>query len=59
MRQIMPCRMRVDQIEGTWKLNQNKPDEVRLSAAHHIEANGLGIETTLLAEGMRDVPSDG
>jgi transcriptional regulator len=58
MRQIVPCRMRVDQVEGTWKLNQNKPDAVRLSAARNIESAGLGVETALLAAMMRDVPPD-
>jgi transcriptional regulator len=57
MRQIVPCRMRVDKVEGTWKLNQNKPDEVRLSAARNIAKAGLGYETAVLAAMMRDVPS--
>jgi len=59
MRQIVPCRMRVDRVEGSWKLNQNKHDEVRLNAARNIAANGLGTETRLLAKMMRDVPPDG
>jgi len=55
MRQIVPCRMRVDKVEGTWKLNQNKPDAVRLSAARNIENAGLGSETAILAAMMQDV----
>ena len=54
MRQIVPCRMRVDQIDGTWKLSQNKPDEVRLRAADGVEMDGLGQELGLLAALMRD-----
>ena len=33
MRMIVPCRMQVAHIDGTWKLGQNKPDEARLGAA--------------------------
>ncbi|MDA7964446.1 FMN-binding negative transcriptional regulator [Ruegeria sp.] len=54
MRMILPCRMRIDDIQGTWKLNQNKPDEVRLAAADHVEAGGIGSEMTWLARLMRN-----
>ena len=58
MRQIVPCRMRVDQIVGTWKLNQNKPDDVRLRAADHVDSNGIGQEVRGLAGLMRgETPS--
>ncbi len=56
MRQIVPCRMRVDEIHGTWKLNQNKPDEVRLRAAGHVERSGMGQEIRQLADLMRNPP---
>lgn len=55
MRQIVPCRMRVDRIEGTWKLNQNKPDAVRLRAADHVDAYGIGSDVRVLAALMRGV----
>ncbi|WP_299850770.1 FMN-binding negative transcriptional regulator [uncultured Roseovarius sp.] len=59
MRQIVPCRMRVDQIDGTWKLSQNKPDAVRLNAANHMDAYGFGNEVRVLAALMRGVaPGD-
>lgn len=59
MRQIVPCRMRVDTIEGTWKLSQNKPDKVRLNAATHMEGYGFGNEVRILSALMRGVaPSD-
>ncbi|WP_120634790.1 FMN-binding negative transcriptional regulator [Ruegeria sp. EL01] len=53
MRMIVPCRMRVDDIQGTWKLNQNKTDEVRLRAADRVHAHGFGSESELLATLMR------
>ncbi|WP_298937922.1 FMN-binding negative transcriptional regulator [uncultured Ruegeria sp.] len=53
MRMIVPCRMRVDDIQGTWKLNQNKTDEVRLRAADQMYAHGFGDENEQLATLMR------
>ena len=53
MRQIVPCRMEITGVDGTWKLNQNKPDDVRLRAADHVDAFGMGSETALLAALMR------
>ncbi len=53
MRQIVPCRMHVESIEGTWKLNQNKPDHVRMNAAEHVENSGQGSELKALAALMR------
>ncbi|MEM8655302.1 MAG: FMN-binding negative transcriptional regulator [Pseudomonadota bacterium] len=53
MRQIVPCRMTIEAVDGTWKLNQNKPDEVRLRAADYVDAYGMGQEVRLLAALMR------
>ena len=53
MRQIVPCVMRVDEIAGTWKLNQNKPDAVREDAAKHVDGYGIGMEPRILAALMR------
>ncbi len=53
MRQIVPCQMQVTAIDGTWKLNQNKPDDVRLRAADQIEAHGIGTDLARLAALMR------
>lgn len=53
MRQIMPARMRIDQIDGTWKLNQNKPDDVRLRAADHVAGYGIGSEVQILSAFMQ------
>ena len=52
MRMIVPCRMIVDDIQGTWKLNQNKPEAARVAAANHV-AEGIGSETAQLATLMR------
>ncbi len=53
MRQIVPFRMTIAAVEGTWKLSQNKPDNARFQAADHVEAFGVGSETTILAALMR------
>ena len=53
MRMIVPCRMTIASIDGTWKLSQNKTDDVRLSAANHVESYGQGAEIQLLAALMR------
>ena len=45
--------MAVAEIQGTWKLNQNKPEEVRLRAAGEVEAQGPGQEAAALAAHMR------
>jgi transcriptional regulator len=58
MRQIVPCRIAVEEIHGTWKLNQNKPDEVRLRAADKVETHGLGTGLAELAEAMRGASSE-
>jgi len=56
MRMIVPCRMKIDAIEGTWKLNQNKADAVRLRAADHVERDGIGALMSELADLMRHPP---
>lgn len=53
MRQIVPCRMTVDDVQGTWKLGQNKPEPVRLAAADGLEAAALSPEAAALAALMR------
>lgn len=54
MRMIVPCRLSVEHVEGTWKLNQNKSDDARLRAADQVQVNGLGYETKILADMMRE-----
>jgi transcriptional regulator len=58
MRMIVPCRMKITGVDGTWKLNQNKPDNVRLRAADHVDAFGLGHEVQLLSAMMRGAGMD-
>jgi transcriptional regulator len=49
MRAIAPCRLTVDRIDSTWKLNQNKPAAARLGAAAQVADPAL-------AALMRDPP---
>ena len=58
MRQIVPCRMTITDVQSTFKLNQNKPDDVRLRAADGMAASGIGQETAALAALMRDPPKE-
>lgn len=53
MRQIVPCRLDVKEIDGTWKFSQNKTDEARLSAAEHVSRSGMGSEIQTLTTMMR------
>ena len=55
LRAIVPCRIQVSQIEATWKLNQNKPEDVRLRAASEIENAGIGLEAAQIADLMRNM----
>ena len=53
---ILPIELEIEAVDGTWKLNQNKPDAARWAAAGHMEAGGYGMETLLLSELMRNPP---
>lgn len=54
MRAIVPARLTVEDVQGTWKLNQNKPDEVRLRAAATVGQSDIGSETATIATLMRN-----
>ncbi len=56
MRAIVPVRLTVQTIDSTWKLGQNKPDDVRASAAHHVAKEGLGADVETLADLMANPP---
>ena len=56
MRAIVPIELAIETVDGTWKLNRNKTDEVRLRAAEHMGAEGFGQEPALLADLMRSPP---
>jgi len=49
MRTILPFRFEITEIEGTWKLNQNKTDQARAGASHEIRTSPVGHETAVLA----------
>ena len=52
LRMILPYRLSNLEIEGTWKLNQNKEAAARLAASDQI-SSGIGTELEHLAEMMR------
>jgi transcriptional regulator len=53
MRMILPFRMEITGVDGTWKLNQNKPQPVRLSAADALDARDGEPAARTLARLMR------
>jgi len=57
MRQIVPIAMDVTDIDGTWKLGQNKADAVRESAADKLEQDGFGLGSDWIADLMKDPPA--
>lgn len=57
-RQIVPVAMKIESIDGTWKLNQNKTAGARLGAATGIEAAGIGSETDAMVQLMRQVEGE-
>ncbi len=50
MRAIVPFRLHISHVDGTWKLGQNKDDAARLGAADGVEQAG----ESALARLMRD-----
>lgn len=54
MRMIVPCRMKMTGVDGTWKLSQNKSDAARLEASQGVAAHGFGSDTEIIAALMRD-----
>lgn len=54
MRMILPFRLSITSIDGTWKLNQNKDDAARLRAADHMTGS-IGSEQAALAALMKTV----
>ncbi|MGB0498901.1 MAG: FMN-binding negative transcriptional regulator [Rubricella sp.] len=53
---IFPVRLVIERIDGTWKLNQNKPEVARRAAADRMEA-GVGQGLAPLAALMRTPPA--
>ena len=55
MRMIVPFRLTVTGVDGTWKLGQNKPDDVRIAAATQMAGHGIGSEIEVIARMMQDL----
>jgi transcriptional regulator len=55
MRMIVPFRMTIEAVEGTWKLNQNKDVVVRLAAAEALAQRPSEGATQALSDLMRAV----
>lgn len=53
-RQIVPVLLNVKTIDGTWKLSQNKSDDVRQRAAEGVRKNQMGSETDMLSALMKN-----
>ncbi|PJF10073.1 FMN-binding negative transcriptional regulator [Pseudorhodobacter sp. MZDSW-24AT] len=59
MRMILPFQLRITDMQGTWKLNQNKPPEVRARAAAALRARQGQTDGARLADEMdRILPPD-
>ncbi|MCA0995941.1 FMN-binding negative transcriptional regulator [Alloyangia pacifica] len=56
-RMILPFRLRIDEVDSTWKLSQNKTAEMRESAAEKLQT-GFGMDLGTLATLMKDPPAD-
>lgn len=59
MRGIVPYRLLIEEVQGTWKLGQNKPDAARMDAASGIAAQPLGQEAAQIAALMAAVQPAG
>lgn len=55
MRMILPFRLRIDSVEGTWKLNQNKDAALRAGVVGALEGGNAGAQG--IAALMRALPT--
>jgi transcriptional regulator len=55
MRMILPFRLTITSVEGTWKLNQNKPAPARRAAAGALAARSAETPQAALSRLMRQV----
>lgn len=53
LRMIVPFRLTISDVQGTWKLGQNKSRNARFAAAKALHL-GIGQELTRLSEMMKD-----
>ncbi|MEM9249595.1 MAG: FMN-binding negative transcriptional regulator [Pseudomonadota bacterium] len=59
MRSLVPCRFRIETIDGTWKLSQNKTAPARDGAADGVASGTApGQEQATLAHWMRSIETD-
>lgn len=58
LRQIVPFKLHIEEVESTFKLSQNKPDAVRLRAAEALDTAALRPDAGQLATLMRDPPRE-
>lgn len=54
LRMIVPFQLHIEDIQGTWKLGQNKPKQARNGAAAGIDSFGIGSNVHNIAALMRD-----
>ncbi|RGP37347.1 FMN-binding negative transcriptional regulator [Pseudotabrizicola alkalilacus] len=59
MRMILPFRLQISDLQGTWKLNQNKSPEVRARAAAALRQRGGQSDAARLADEMDRIPLPG
>lgn len=57
MRMIVPVRLHIEDMQSTWKLGQNKPEQVRTNAATQVLEHGLGVQTETLGKWMAKPPA--
>lgn len=55
MRMILPFRLTITSVDGTWKLNQNKPAPARHAAAGALAARSAETPQAALSRLMRQV----
>lgn len=58
-RQIVPIAMEIADIQGTWKLSQNKPEKVAMLAADGVERSDPSISNPEIAKLMRQANTSG
>jgi transcriptional regulator len=56
MRMILPFRLEINSVEGTWKLGQNKTPDARAGAVSALFA--LGGTSGIIAQLMSDLPQE-
>ncbi len=56
LRQIVAFRLNIEDVNGTWKLGQNKPDSARIGAAEALADSPIGTDQTALSLLMKAPP---